>query len=99
MTHYHWPHPFLMNCQTKKELGSASLYAAKAYTYSITLSLFHSRLKTFLFCKSFTPQPFLFFPRTDYMDSPNCLLLLLSISTFLVFSLSVLHYLVVGSVR
>jgi len=28
--------------------------------YSITHSLFHSRLKTFLFCKSFPPQPFLF---------------------------------------
>ena len=45
-------------------------------------SLFHSRLKTFLFCKSFPPQPFLFFSRTDYMDSPDCLLLLLSISVF-----------------
>ena len=30
-------------------------------------SLFHSRLKTFLFCKSFPLQPFLFFFRTDYM--------------------------------
>ena len=28
--------------------------------YSITHSLFHSRLKTSLFCKSFPPQPFLF---------------------------------------
>ena len=28
--------------------------------YSITHSLFHPRLKTFLFCKSFPPQPFLF---------------------------------------
>ena len=28
-------------------------------------------LKTFLFCKSFPPQPFLFFFRTDYMDSPD----------------------------
>jgi len=28
--------------------------------YSITHSLFHSRLKTFLFCKSFPLQPFLF---------------------------------------
>ena len=43
-------------------------------------SLFHNRLKTFLFCKLFPPQPFLFFFRTDYMDSPDCLLLLLSIS-------------------
>jgi len=46
-------------------------------------SLFHSRHKTFLFCKSLIPtQPFLFFFRTDYMDSPDCLLLLLSISVF-----------------
>jgi len=53
-------------------------------------SLFHSRLKTFLFCKSFPPQSFLFFFRTDYMDSPDCLPILLSISVFycLVFRLS-----------
>ena len=47
-----------------------------------THSLIHSKLKTFLFCKSFPPQPFLFFFRTDYMDFPDCLLLLLSISFF-----------------
>jgi len=59
-------------------------------------SLFHSRLKTFLSCKSFPPQPFLFFLRTDYVDSPDCLLLLrsISVSYFLV-----LHFLVVVSVR
>jgi len=33
-------------------------------------SLFQSRLKTLLFCKSFPPQPFIFLVRTDYMDSP-----------------------------
>ena len=44
----------------------------------ISDSLFYSRLKTFLFCKSFPPQPFLFSFGTDYMDSPDCLLLLLS---------------------
>jgi len=33
-------------------------------------SLFQSRLKTLLFCKSFPPQPFIFLFRTDYMDSP-----------------------------
>jgi len=59
-------------------------------------SLFHSRLKTSLFCKSFPPQPFLFFFRTDYMYSPDCLLLLLSIP---VFNFSVLHFLVVVSMR
>ena len=35
--------------------------------FSITHSLFHSRLKTFLFCKSFPRQPFFFFFRTDCM--------------------------------
>ena len=44
--------------------------------YSITHSLFHSRLKTFLFCKSFPLQPF--FLNIHYVDSPNCLLLFLS---------------------
>ena len=39
-------------------------------------------MMTFLFYKSFPLQPFFFFFRTDYMDSPDCLLLLLSISVF-----------------
>ena len=47
------------------------IYAANSPTYycqfSITHSLFHSRLKTSLFCKSFPLKPFLFFFRTDYM--------------------------------
>jgi len=43
---------------------------------------------------------FLFFFGTDYMDSPDCLLTLLSLSVFLLFSFfSVFHFLVVGSVR
>ena len=50
--------------------------------YSITHSISHYRLKTFLFCKSFPPQPFLFFFRTVCVDSPDCLLLLLSMSVF-----------------
>ena len=37
------------------------------YQLFITHSLFHSRLKTFFFCKSFPPQPFFFFFSTDYM--------------------------------
>ena len=48
---------------------------------SPTLS-FHSRLKTFLLCKSFALQPFFFFFRTDYTWFPRLLLLLLSISVF-----------------
>ena len=35
-------------------------------------SLFHSRLETFLFCKSFPPLAFLFFFRTDSTGSPDC---------------------------
>ena len=61
--------------------------------------LFHSRLKTSFFCKSFPPQPFLFFFGIHYMDSPHCLLLLLSIFRLLRFSCVFLHFLVVGSVR
>ena len=50
--------------------------------YSIGHLLFHSRLKTFLFCKSFPLQPFFFFFGTDFTDSPDCLLLFLSISVY-----------------
>ena len=67
------------------------------YRYSITHSLFHSRLETFLFCKSFPPQPFLLFFRIHYTDPPDCLLLLLSIFRLLLFSFSVLQFLVVVS--
>ena len=77
-------------------------YAANSQPYyykSITPSLLHSWLKTFLFCKSFTPQPFLFFFRTDYMDSPDCLLLLLSISISYFLAFLFLHFLVVGSMQ
>ena len=37
-----------------------SLQSYFYYWYSITHSLFHSRLKSFLFCKSSRPQPFHF---------------------------------------
>ena len=37
------------------------------YWFFITHSLFHSRLKTFFFCKSFPLQPFFFFFKTYYM--------------------------------
>ena len=64
------------------------------YGYSISHSLFHSRLKSFLFCKSSLPQPFLFLFRIHYMDFPDCLLSLLSISVSLLFSffLLFLHF-------
>jgi len=51
--------------------------------YSITHSLFLSRLKTFLFHKSFPLWPFFcFYLNIYYMDSPDCLLLFLGISVF-----------------
>jgi len=72
---------------TSRNESYSVLYAANSHTYyyyyfSITHSLVQSRLKTFLFCKSFPPQPFIVFFRTDYRDSPRLLLLLLSISVF-----------------
>jgi len=73
-------------CQQSLSDNSHTCY----YRYSITRSLFHSRLKTFLFCKSFPLQPFLFSFRIHYMDFPDCLLLLLSIFRLLLFSFSVL---------
>jgi len=59
------------------------------YWYSITLSLFHSRLKSFLFCKSSLPQPFLFLIQVSLYGFPRLFTLLLSISVFLLFSFSV----------
>jgi len=54
------------------------------FRHPLTLSF---QAKTSLFCKSFPPQPFLFFFRIHYMDSPR--LLLLSIFRLLLFSFSV----------
>jgi len=65
--------------------------------FSIAHSLFHSRLKTFLFCESFPLQPFFFFFRTDYMI-PQTFYGYFWAYPFLLFSFSVLHFLVVGSV-
>ena len=41
------------------------------YRYSITHSLFHSRLKSFLFCKSSLPQPFLFLLHDSLFGFPR----------------------------
>ena len=60
------------------------------YWFFITHSLFHFRLKTFFFCKSFQLQPFFFFFRTDYMIPRHLLLLLkylLSLFSFSVFTI------------
>jgi len=62
--------------------------------YSITHSLFHSRLKTFLFCKSFPPPTFFFllqdplhgFPRLFTVISQHICFLLLVFSVFTLFS-------------
>jgi len=62
------------------------------YWYSITHSLFHSRLKSFLFRKSSLPQPFLFLLQDSLYGFPRLLLFLLSISVFFLFSFfSFLH--------
>ena len=55
------------------------------------LSLSHTRLKTFLFCKSFPLQSFFFFFRTDYMDFPDFYCYFWAYR-FLLFSFSVLHF-------
>ena len=63
------------------------------FWYSITLSLFHSRLKTFLFCKSFPPQTFLFllqhslhgFPRLFTVISEHICFLILVFLFFYTF--------------
>jgi len=56
------------------------------YRYSITYSLFHSRLKTFLFCKSF-PRSFSFSSSglTTWIP-PDCLRLLINIFRLVLFS-------------
>ena len=50
-------------------MQSCIITSLKGYYYQffITHSLFHSRLKTSFFCKSFPLQPFFFFFGTDYM--------------------------------
>ena len=41
------------------------------YWYSMTHSLFHSRLKSFLFCKSSLHQPFLFLIQVSLYGFPR----------------------------
>ena len=47
--------------------GHQIIVSMTVISLTATHSLFHSRLKTLLFCKSFPPQPFFFFFGTDYM--------------------------------
>ena len=80
-----------------------SIYPANSHTYyyqfSITHSLFRSRLKTFLFCKSFPLQPFLFFFRTDYMIPQTFTVTSEHIRFYFLVFCTFLNFLVVGSVR
>ena len=63
------------------------IYAANSctyYYYVFQAEDFQSRLKTFVFCKSFPLHPFFFF-KTDYMI-PQTFTVTSSISLFLPFS-------------
>jgi len=75
------------------------IYADNSHTYynlfSFTHSLFHSRLKTW---KSFPLQPFLFFFSTDYMI-PQTFTVTSEHIRFYFFCFSVLHFLIVVSMR
>jgi len=55
-------------------------------------------IKTSIFCKSFPLQPFFFFSRTDYAI-PQTFTVTSEHIRFYFLVLSVLHFLVVGSVR
>jgi len=63
---------------------------------SITLSLFHSRLKTFLFRKSFPPQPFLFLLQDSLHGFPG---LFTVVSEHICFLLLVFLFLTLFSCR
>jgi len=67
--------------------------------YSITHSLFYSRLKTFLFCKSFLPQHFLFLLQDSLHGFPRLFTVISEHICFLLLVFRFLHFLVVGSMR
>jgi len=64
-----------------------------------SLTHFHSRLKTFLFCKSSLPSLSFFFFVIHYMDSPRLFTVISEHIRFLLLVFLFLHFLVVGSVR
>jgi len=95
-----WPNPIQPNESGKiwtqpDPIQLLLVYYYYLVGYSITHSLFYSKLKTY-FRKSF---PSFFFFMIHYMDSPDCLLLFLSISVFYFLVFLSLHFLVVVSVR
>ena len=61
-----WPYKILKHLTVE---SYTAIYALAVILIIINLphSLFHSRLKTFIFCKSFPLQPLFFFFRTDYV--------------------------------
>ena len=67
--------------------------------YSITHSLFHSWLKTFLFCKSLSPQPFLFLLWDTLHGFSRLFTVISGHICFLLLVFLFLHFVVVGSVR
>jgi len=67
--------------------------------YFITHSLFHSMLKTSLFCKSFLPQPFIFLLQDSLHGFPRLFTVISEHICFLLLVFLFLHFLVVGSVR
>ena len=79
----HQLHTNLSNSDSPSSLSGTSSIGSNdsPLSSSITPSLFHFKLKTFLLCKFFPLQLFFFF-RTDFTDSLDCLLILLSISVF-----------------
>ena len=70
------------------------------YWYSITRSLFHSRLKSFLFCKSSLLQPFLFLIQVSLYGFPRLFTVTSAhIRLFTFYFFCFYTFLVVGSVR
>jgi len=57
---------------------------------------FHSRLKTFLFCKSFPPQPFLFLLQDSLHGFPRLFTVISQHICFVLLVCLFLHFLVVG---
>ena len=77
------------HAQSLARFSSFSLVCLNCHTYyywySITHSLFHSRLKSFLFCKSSLPQPFFFLIQVSPYGFPRLFTVTSSISVFLLF--------------
>ena len=79
------PRTNLSNSDSPSPMSGTSIGSIDSpLSSSVTTSLFHSKLKTSLFGKSFLPQ-LLFFFGTHSTHSPDCLPILLSISVFLLF--------------